>query len=208
MVEADPSWVELVMIGGNLVYGRADWLPELSGDADQGRLEPLIAWGRPMLLDTSYAAAEADEEQPRLSELRAALIAEYPQVGPHLRLSAPPLRALQDQAGAVPTPAARVHYARFFEERPPDVLLARDDKLRFDADELRFEVDELRFDADELRFEVEELRFDGDELRFDGDELRFDGDELRFDGDELRFDGDELRFEVEELRFDGDELRS
>jgi hypothetical protein len=35
-----------------------------------------------MLLDTGYSAAEADEEQPRLSELRAALIAEYPQVGP------------------------------------------------------------------------------------------------------------------------------
>jgi hypothetical protein len=35
-----------------------------------------------MLLDTSYTAAASDEEQPRLSELRAALIAEYPQVGP------------------------------------------------------------------------------------------------------------------------------
>jgi hypothetical protein len=37
-----------------------------------------------MLLDTSYVAGAADEEPPRLSELRAALIAEYPQVGPIL----------------------------------------------------------------------------------------------------------------------------
>jgi 5-methylthioadenosine/S-adenosylhomocysteine deaminase len=82
VAEADPSWVELVMIGGNLVYGRADWLPGLSPDADPERLEPLLAWGKPMLLDTSYTAAEVDEEPPRLSELRAALIEEYPQVGP------------------------------------------------------------------------------------------------------------------------------
>jgi 5-methylthioadenosine/S-adenosylhomocysteine deaminase len=73
-----------VMIGGNLVYGRADWLPELGEGAAQDRFEPLFAWGKPMLLDTSYAAAGANAEQPRLSELRAALIAEYPQVGPIL----------------------------------------------------------------------------------------------------------------------------
>jgi 5-methylthioadenosine/S-adenosylhomocysteine deaminase len=82
VVEAEPSWVELVMIGGKLVYGRAEWMPQLGAFVDQERVEPLIAWGKPMLLDTSYTAAVSDEEQPRLSELRAALIAEYPQVGP------------------------------------------------------------------------------------------------------------------------------
>jgi hypothetical protein len=41
-------------------------------------------WGKPMLLDTSHAAAAADQERSRLSKLRAALIAEYPQVGPIL----------------------------------------------------------------------------------------------------------------------------
>jgi 5-methylthioadenosine/S-adenosylhomocysteine deaminase len=81
VVEADPSWVELVMIGGNLVYGRADWLSALS-PSGQDQIEPLLAWGKPMILDTSYAAAAAADEQPRLSELRSALIAEYPQVGP------------------------------------------------------------------------------------------------------------------------------
>jgi 5-methylthioadenosine/S-adenosylhomocysteine deaminase len=82
VVEAEPSWVELVMIGGKLVYGRAEWMPGLGAFVDLGRVEPLIAWGQPMLLDTSYTAAASDEEQPRLAELRAALIAEYPQVGP------------------------------------------------------------------------------------------------------------------------------
>ena len=82
VVEAEPSWVDLVMIGGKLVYGRAEWMPGLGAFVDLERVEPLIAWGKPMLLDTSYTAAVSDEEQPRLSELRAALIAEYPQVGP------------------------------------------------------------------------------------------------------------------------------
>jgi 5-methylthioadenosine/S-adenosylhomocysteine deaminase len=82
VVEADPSWVQLVMIGGKLVYGGADWMPGLGAFVDQERVEPLLAWGKPMLLDTSYTGAVSDEEQPRLSELRSALIDEYPQVGP------------------------------------------------------------------------------------------------------------------------------
>ena len=35
-----------------------------------------------MLLDTSYTAVATDEEQPSWLQLRAALIGEYPQVGP------------------------------------------------------------------------------------------------------------------------------
>ncbi len=46
------------------------------------RLEPRLAWGKPMLLDTSYTAAESPDEQLRLSKFRSALIDEYPQVGP------------------------------------------------------------------------------------------------------------------------------
>ena len=44
----------------------------------------MIAWGKPMLLDTSYRAAgdDDDEPPPRLTALREALIGEYPQVGP------------------------------------------------------------------------------------------------------------------------------
>ena len=36
VVEADPSWVELVMIGGDLAYGRADWMR----DARRARRTP------------------------------------------------------------------------------------------------------------------------------------------------------------------------
>ena len=83
VVEADPSWVELVMIGGNLVYGRADWLPGARASVDQDRVEPLIAWGKPMLLDTSYTAAGCGRgAAAALRASRSALIAEYPQVGP------------------------------------------------------------------------------------------------------------------------------
>jgi 5-methylthioadenosine/S-adenosylhomocysteine deaminase len=46
VVEADPSWVELVVVDGELAYGRADWMSDLSDPGDRGRLEPLIAWAR------------------------------------------------------------------------------------------------------------------------------------------------------------------
>jgi 5-methylthioadenosine/S-adenosylhomocysteine deaminase len=82
MLDADPGWVQLVMIDGDLPYGRADWLETLADPADHERLEPLIAWGKRMLLDTSHTAAPATEPQPRLEELRQSLIGEYPQVGP------------------------------------------------------------------------------------------------------------------------------
>jgi 5-methylthioadenosine/S-adenosylhomocysteine deaminase len=54
-VAADPSWVQLVMVDSDLAYGRADWLSDLVDPTDRDRLEPLLAWGTPMLLDTSYA---------------------------------------------------------------------------------------------------------------------------------------------------------
>jgi cytosine/adenosine deaminase-related metal-dependent hydrolase len=82
VVEAEPAWVSLVMIDGDLSYGRSDWLEELAEPDDRERLEPQIAWGKPMSLDTSYAVRVGDEENPTLTELRAALINEYPQVGP------------------------------------------------------------------------------------------------------------------------------
>ncbi len=76
MVEAEPSWVELVCVNGSPAYGRPDWLAIV----DPARLEPatatgpspepVLAWGRPMLLTAA------------LTDLRAALVAEYPQTGP------------------------------------------------------------------------------------------------------------------------------
>jgi 5-methylthioadenosine/S-adenosylhomocysteine deaminase len=82
VLEAEPAWVQLVMIDGDLPYGRADWLETLADPADRERLEPLIAWGKRMLLDTSYTAAPATGEEPPLELLRRQLIAAYPQVGP------------------------------------------------------------------------------------------------------------------------------
>ncbi len=82
VVEADPGWVELVMIDGDLAYFRADWLKKLTGAAEPKGFEPLFAWGKPMLLDTSYSVRPAREAPPRLSQLRADLIKAYPQVGP------------------------------------------------------------------------------------------------------------------------------
>jgi 5-methylthioadenosine/S-adenosylhomocysteine deaminase len=79
VVEADPSWVELVTIGGNLVYGRPDWMEEY---AVPGEAEHVLAWAKPMVLDTSYSVAPTASPPPRLAGLRAELIDRYPQVGP------------------------------------------------------------------------------------------------------------------------------
>jgi 5-methylthioadenosine/S-adenosylhomocysteine deaminase len=80
VVEADPSWVELVAIGGDLAYGRADWIEEL---ADPGAdKEELIAWGKQMTMDTSYVAHTAATPSPKLRELRERLLARFPQTGP------------------------------------------------------------------------------------------------------------------------------
>ena len=79
---ADPSWVELVVIGGDLAYGRSDWMTT-HVDADHvTRLEPLLAWGKQMLLDTSYAARPGQDPPPTLVQLRQSLIENYPQTGP------------------------------------------------------------------------------------------------------------------------------
>jgi cytosine/adenosine deaminase-related metal-dependent hydrolase len=83
IVSAEPSWVELVAIGGDLTYGRTDWITALSDEAAQ--LQPLLAWGQPMLLGTGFVAKDtgkAPAPAPTLAELRAALIGAYPQVGP------------------------------------------------------------------------------------------------------------------------------
>ena len=82
VVEADPSWVELVMIDGDLAYGRDEWLRQLADPARVEGLEPLIAWGKRMLLDTSYQAEPGAQAPPKLAKLRDELINQYPQVGP------------------------------------------------------------------------------------------------------------------------------
>ena len=45
-------------------------------------LEPVLAWGRPMLLDTSFQGQPDGDPTPRLAQLRADLTSNYPPVGP------------------------------------------------------------------------------------------------------------------------------
>ena len=84
---AAPSSVELVVLGGDVAYGRAAWVRRLAGvtkatDPDPGHTERLVAWGRTVLVDTSYSVRTPASAPPRLADLRAELIARYPQVGP------------------------------------------------------------------------------------------------------------------------------
>jgi hypothetical protein len=44
--------------------------------------EKVCAWGKPMLLDTSYSVVKPAETPPTLAQLRAILIDRFPQVGP------------------------------------------------------------------------------------------------------------------------------
>ena len=85
---AEPSSVALVVLGGDVAYGRADWVRTLAGTPDgapdPGSAEPVIAWGERMLVDTSYSVKTQAAAPPRLADLRAELIARYPQVGPIL----------------------------------------------------------------------------------------------------------------------------
>ena len=85
--EADPGWVELVLIGGDVAYGRADWFSTLTEGATGPTVEQLSAWGKPMTLDTGYSTRGAGHGPqpagtPSLSQLRALLTAAYPPVGP------------------------------------------------------------------------------------------------------------------------------
>jgi 5-methylthioadenosine/S-adenosylhomocysteine deaminase len=77
-----PADVELVLIGGDLVYGRQDWIGTLAQEPLDPILEPVIAWGRPMLLDTSFEGQDDGAPTPRLQQLRSELTAAYPPVGP------------------------------------------------------------------------------------------------------------------------------
>jgi 5-methylthioadenosine/S-adenosylhomocysteine deaminase len=79
VLAASPSWVELVTIGGDLAYGRADWVGPRT---DSALYEPLVAWGKQMLLDTSFAAAGPSADGGALGEIRKKLTGRYPQTGP------------------------------------------------------------------------------------------------------------------------------
>jgi hypothetical protein len=58
--QADPSWVELVLIGGDLAYARTDWFTTLAAQPTGPTTEHLTAWGKPMTLDTGYHSPTDD----------------------------------------------------------------------------------------------------------------------------------------------------
>ncbi len=78
---ADPSWVELVSIGGDITYAREDWFGQLSGNAASPTIENLVAWGKPMRLDNGFQSS-ATSPTPSLSAIRGLLTGAYPAVGP------------------------------------------------------------------------------------------------------------------------------
>ncbi len=79
VLESDRRSVELVTIGGDLAYGREEWLRHLAGSSE---MEPLIAWGKRMALDLTYSVVGSPAAPPRLAELRKQLLERYPQTGP------------------------------------------------------------------------------------------------------------------------------
>jgi len=81
VLAADPSWVELVTIAGDLAYGRREWVERLGTPEQVAQAEVVIAWGKTMVLDTSYAVMPRDPPL-RLADLRAQLIAGFPNLGP------------------------------------------------------------------------------------------------------------------------------
>jgi hypothetical protein len=79
VLASSPAWVELVTIGGDVAYGRDDWVGRLTAEA--AAYEPQEAWGKAMLLDTRFAVGGGDG-RPALDAIRAKLLARFPQTGP------------------------------------------------------------------------------------------------------------------------------
>ena len=77
-----PADVELVMVGGDVAYGRQDWVRKLAADPADPDLEPVLAWGRRMLLDTGFEVNPGPDATPRLAQIRQSLTSVYPAVGP------------------------------------------------------------------------------------------------------------------------------
>jgi 5-methylthioadenosine/S-adenosylhomocysteine deaminase len=93
VVAAYPADVELVVIDGDIVFGRPDWCGALT---DASQYEGVLAWGRRMLLDTRFGAPaplgptagstaiDPDPASPplRLAAMRDRLVRRYPGIGP------------------------------------------------------------------------------------------------------------------------------
>lgn len=78
---AEPSWVEMVLIGGDISYCRTDWFEQLVSGVENPTTEELTAWGKRMTIDTGYQS-DPDFPSPSLSTIRRMLTDAYPAVGP------------------------------------------------------------------------------------------------------------------------------
>ncbi len=79
VLRADRRSVELVTIGGDIAYGRREWVEHLAGPTER---ELVIAWGKPMALDLTYSVIATSTPPPRLEDLRAELLERFAQTGP------------------------------------------------------------------------------------------------------------------------------
>jgi cytosine/adenosine deaminase-related metal-dependent hydrolase len=79
VLRSDPSTVQLVAIGGNVVYARTDWYDQV---AETPGGEQVWAWGREMTLDTTYSVRASSGAALRLAELRTAILGSYIGAGP------------------------------------------------------------------------------------------------------------------------------
>lgn len=83
IVEAYPASVEMTIIGGDIAYSRKDWIRSQPPLVSSETYEEVVAWGRPMMIDTGYTArATGAARPPTLTKLRANLTSRYPQTGP------------------------------------------------------------------------------------------------------------------------------
>ena len=82
VLAANARDVEMVLIGGDITYARQEWTDALAADVPAPNLRPVIAWGKRMRLDNGFRARPDEEAVPTLDDLRADLIAAFPQVGP------------------------------------------------------------------------------------------------------------------------------
>jgi hypothetical protein len=85
VVAADPSWVQLVMVDGDLAYGRADWLGDLIDPADAtgragagvghadaaGYQPPRPTHQPPATTNPGRAPCRADAQYPRVGPIFA-----------------------------------------------------------------------------------------------------------------------------------------
>lgn len=82
IVDADPSWIEMVLINGDPIYARPDWMKTLITAEEFAAAEPLVAWGKAMVLDISVTVGPPQGPPRRLLDIRNELIEHYPQIGP------------------------------------------------------------------------------------------------------------------------------